>query len=138
LPGQPGEERFEAAYQAALGGSPIRQKANLPRYAPLGVIYAIQGPVETPVKIGFSRSETLLERLAVIQTGNPYELRIIAQASGFPRHERQAHAALATYRMAGEWFAWCPAVSTFVGGMPAGIASAIEALARFPSPTRSN
>jgi hypothetical protein len=125
LPGQPGEDQFVTAYNAALAGSPIRRPKPSDRYAPHGLIYVIQGLPQTPIKVGFSTDKALQARLEVLQTGNPHILRVIAQAKGYPRYERRAHIALAADRMAGEWFAWTPRTEAFVGALSQGIEHAL-------------
>lgn len=93
-----------------------------------GTIYVIQALADSPVKIGFTGSENTAPRLAELQTGNPYPLRVLVTARGTPDQERAAHAALAADRLTGEWFAWSPRVALFVAAMPKGIVAAMEAV----------
>lgn len=125
LPGNPGDERFEVAYAAALAGQPLRRPDPSAKYAPHGVIYVIQGPAASPVKIGFSTPKSILRRLPTLQTGNPHPLRIVATALGYPRHERMAHAALASDRLIGEWFAWNERTRRFIDSLPQGVEVAL-------------
>ena len=99
---------------------------------PIGVVYAIQGLPETPVKIGFSAAREIAQRLADLQTGNPCVLRVIAQARAYPRHERLAHIVLAQERLIGEWFVWSPRTEAFVLALPDGFDTALAAIKAIP------
>jgi hypothetical protein len=93
----------------------------LERWADSGTVYAIQAEVEaSPVKIGYSNDWGLSERLKSLQTGNPYKLRIIASAMGYPSHERRCHSILKAHRLTGEWFRWTPEVAAFVQALATG------------------
>jgi prophage regulatory protein len=75
------------------------------------MIYAIQGPAGTPIKVGFTQTEiTLRARLRSLQTGYPYQLAVIATMPGDMRDERRIHDALKQFRTQGEWFEDCDAV----------------------------
>lgn len=126
LRGAPGDEEFTAAYEAALNGKPIRPISRGPKLAPIGLIYVIQGDPAGPVKIGFSMSDALPKRLTVLQTGNPFPLRLLGNVKAYPRHERLAHAALATERVLREWFKWSARTRSFVDAFPAGIDVALN------------
>lgn len=126
LRGEPGEPEFDAAYLAAANGSPIRPVYRGPKLAPVGLVYVVQGDPDGPVKIGFSLSTALPSRLATLQTGNPFPLRILGSVEAYPRHERLAHVALAAERVFREWFAWSERTRSFVGAFPAGIEIALN------------
>ena len=81
--------------------------------APTGLIYALsEGLVPDPcpegdpfqVKIGYTTGGSAESRLAACQTGNPRQLRILAEFSGRPQDEVALHKLLSQYRQAGEWF----------------------------------
>jgi hypothetical protein len=59
---------------------------------------------KTPVKIGFSGYTSLPARVAELQIGNPYKLRVVAQALGSVDDERVCHQIFAADRVSGEWF----------------------------------
>ena len=66
------------------------------------MIYFIQAGEGGPVKIG--HGEDPEARRKALQTGNPAELRIIGTHPGGAREEEMVHAALAEWRIRGEWF----------------------------------
>ena len=68
-----------------------------------GNVYVIQGD-HGLVKIGISTN--VAARLATLQTSSPYQLRLVfsAPCADAMRAEQEAHAALDSLRMAGEWF----------------------------------
>jgi hypothetical protein len=81
------------------------------------VIYFIQAESGGPIKIGYAVDVT--DRVAVLQTGHPEALCVLAICDGTQRDERQIHADLASYRLRGEWFDDCPQVREYmnrVGG----------------------
>lgn len=90
-----------------------------------GIIYALQAPPTMPVKIGFTRASELGYRVKSLQTANPYPLRVVASSPGLSAQERAAHAALASFRLTGEWFEWTPEVSAFVAALSLGIEAAL-------------
>jgi hypothetical protein len=72
----------------------------MPSEQRMGTIYFIRGA--GAIKIGFASS--LVRRMASLQTGSPVTLEVIASFKGTMAQERQIHAALAEYRLQGEWF----------------------------------
>ncbi len=66
-------------------------------------VYVIEGG-HGLVKIGISTN--VQARLATLQTSSPFPLRLVFEAGcdDAMMAEQEAHAALARYRMAGEWF----------------------------------
>lgn len=66
-------------------------------------VYVIGEPASAePVKVGWS--EDPAARLAVLQTGNPRPLAVLATIEGGETEERALHAQLAHARVRGEWF----------------------------------
>lgn len=65
-------------------------------------VYVVQAQPGTPVKIGVARDVDA--RLAGLQTGNPYKLRVLFVLPGGYELEWQFHQKLKKYRMEGEWF----------------------------------
>ena len=56
-------------------------------------------------KVGYSKDiEGAKNRLASMQTGSPYRLRLVAQREGGREEEAAIHSALADYWVRGEWF----------------------------------
>jgi Meiotically up-regulated gene 113 len=74
------------------------------------VIYFVQAcdPLRedySPIKIGFTSDPDLRERVAGIQTGNPYPLRVLGViAEGTQEQEFALHQRFASRRLQGEWF----------------------------------
>lgn len=58
------------------------------------MIYALQIQDFKYVKIGFSANEDVLERIAALQTGNPYQLMPVLTTFGTIRQEQALHHAL--------------------------------------------
>lgn len=72
-------------------------------------LYFIQAVLGGPVKIGVSKNP--VSRLTALQTGVPYQLRILATVyNGGMGGERQLHRMFSEYRLSGEWFTPAPAV----------------------------
>lgn len=65
-------------------------------------VYAIQMGFQGPIKIGVSVTPPW--RRQELQTGNPYELRILTTFKGGRDLEKSLHNRLAKHRMTGEWF----------------------------------
>jgi hypothetical protein len=73
---------------------------------PGGTIYAIGAVGTSWVKIG-STTGAVMQRLKILQTGQPFPLQVLATvpvAEGLRRIEKQVHAFLETERQRGEWF----------------------------------
>lgn len=78
-----------------------RMRAGKVRARPTrGFIYFVQ--CGEFVKIGWTVS--VRERIADLQTGNPFEIRILATKPGSPTHEKSLHRKFAVHRIRGEWF----------------------------------
>ena len=58
----------------------------------------------SPVKIGFTESQSAQERLRGVQTGNPAKLAVLHEMEGSFRDEKEIHDLLSAYRLNGEWF----------------------------------
>jgi DNA-binding XRE family transcriptional regulator len=73
---------------------------------PGGTIYAIGAVGTSYVKIGSTRT-SVVERLKMLQTGQPFPLQILANVpveEDLHRIEKQVHAFLEQERLQGEWF----------------------------------
>lgn len=69
------------------------------------MIYFIQQGKTKLVKIGYTDSyETLEDRIKLLQTGNPYELKVIGTVAGDTHTEKLLHALFHDNRERGEWF----------------------------------
>jgi hypothetical protein len=66
------------------------------------MIYAIQVGDDGPVKIGRGKNPTA--RLADLQVGSPFPLRLVAQCSWHDQNETIIHHHLRESYMQGEWF----------------------------------
>lgn len=107
------------AFEKALreGKSSRRARAELARRASGYVvgsetIYFIRMGEDGPIKIG--RTRDVQERLAGLQTANPYKLSILATIVAPTILELQIHAYFNEYRLEGEWFEPQPEVLEFV------------------------
>jgi hypothetical protein len=74
--------------------------------AAIPVVYFISAAAKPrhPIKIGFSSTRSVRNRLAQIQTGYPYPLEILLVIEGTRDLEQEMHRALRAYRLRGEWF----------------------------------
>lgn len=88
---------------------PDATRSELDRYyrtttLPVGpVVYLVQAGDGGPIKIGYAHN--LRHRLAVLQTGNHVELRVIGWIENGSRSvERAVHVELAADRLRGDWF----------------------------------
>lgn len=70
-----------------------------------GFVYfiGIGGEYITHVKIGFT-AKNPYTRLASLQTGCPFKLRMLGFVYGNADRERELHGVLKEYRVEGEWF----------------------------------
>ncbi len=84
-----------------------RERSKWKKSTQINWVYFIQSGKNGPIKIGLARS--IQKRLETMQTGNPYELRLItsvhcdsrAQAESLEKH---FHRLFARKRLRGEWF----------------------------------
>lgn len=67
-----------------------------------GYVYVIHALGTSRVKIGYSADPE--KRLRELQTGSPFELRLLAKWPGSLDSELSAHRAFADHRCVGEWF----------------------------------
>ncbi len=67
-------------------------------------VYFIRAGEDGPVKIGFS--ENISERLRVLATSVPAQLRVVRTLDGDRLLEAAFHRMFAKARQRGEWFAW--------------------------------
>lgn len=83
-----------------------------------GFVYfiAIGDPYITHVKIGFTRSNPYA-RLADLQTGCPFPMRMLGFILGCMAQERELHDVLRDYRVQGEWFSFGEYVERTVRGL---------------------
>lgn len=65
-------------------------------------VYFIQQGEDGPVKIGYTTS--IQNRLASLQTGSPYELKLLGFYEGTIEQEKTLHQLFAEERINGEWF----------------------------------
>lgn len=77
-----------------------------------GYVYFIQQDETQAIKIGYTETEQgLRQRLADLQTGSPYTLRILGRTPGTPALERALHVRFRKYRLSGEWFSPCALIA---------------------------
>lgn len=67
------------------------------------------------VKIGYTSSDSASDRLVSLQTGNPLQLRILAQVPGEQADEKSLHYEFSKERMQGEWFRISARVASLIG-----------------------
>lgn len=93
------------------------------------MIYFVQGKIGTPIKIGYTQSEaSLASRVRSLQTGYPWELRVLGRCDGSLQDEHRVHQLFADYRLMGEWFDPAPRMGEFIGLCEReGLEKAIEA-----------
>lgn len=67
--------------------------------------------------IKFGKANSVRDRLAELQVGNPYKLKVLAVANWPDDHEGIVHRILAKHRHQGEWFVDCIASREIVNYM---------------------
>ena len=67
-----------------------------------GFIYFIRMDKIGPIKVGFAKN--VIERIVQLQTGNPYQLNILAYYAGNENDEKQIQYLLRDSNIRGEWF----------------------------------
>lgn len=67
-----------------------------------GFVYFIQQGLDGPIKIGFTIDP--MERLASLQTANPYELHLLGCIAKNEALERELHQKYSHHHLRGEWF----------------------------------
>jgi hypothetical protein len=74
------------------------------------MIYLILNEAENMCKIGYS--ENPAARLATLQTGCPYPLKIVSTCDGGLIEEKKLHSRFKDYKIQGEWFQYVPSIKT--------------------------
>jgi hypothetical protein len=97
------------AWPENLNGKEVIQQ--MQNSTPTGFVYVIHAVGTNRIKIGYSADPE--KRLAQLQTGSPYELKLLAQWPGTAEVEQRIHQRLAQYRCGGEWFS----VPPFIGNV---------------------
>lgn len=69
------------------------------------MIYAIG--CQQFVKFGFTAHNSTSRRLLTLQCGNPFELKVLAEAMWPEREEHRVHLYLDGWHVRGEWFELC-------------------------------
>lgn len=75
------------------------------------MIYVIACSKTNSCKIGYSSSPE--NRLAQLQTGNPFVLELVTTAEGGIEEERRLHSLFKKYRLSGEWFDYNKEIKDF-------------------------
>ena len=85
-------------------------------YGPVkGFVYfiGIGEQYTTHVKVGFTAGDPK-RRLAGLQTGCPFKMRLIGYMMGCPDMERELHSVFAEWRCEGEWFVYSEYVASVI------------------------
>jgi len=72
-------------------------------------LYCLESGPGGPLKIGVTTINAE-SRVYSLQTGNPEELRVVAQRPGKPMEEAALHRRFADLRIRGEWFQRDPSI----------------------------
>ncbi len=80
------------------------------------MIYFI-GSESGHVKIGYTYSN-VFTRLASLQTGCPFELKLIKTIGGNSIHETSLHKKFKRFHLRGEWFHLSPEIQSFIDSIP--------------------
>lgn len=72
------------------------------RPADFAFVYVIQGAPGTPIKVGLAKDP--VKRMATLQTGYPWDLRLLYVFPADRGLEQRLHVDLAEGRLRGEWF----------------------------------
>lgn len=70
-----------------------------------------------PIKIGYvegRKPEDVVKRVGSLQTGNPYELKLLGVMEGKTGTEKSLHVRFQDIRIRGEWFQPDPALMTLI------------------------
>ena len=68
------------------------------------MIYFVQAEIGGPVKIGYTIAESAGKRVAELQCGCPWPLKLVFTMPGTPQTEAKLHRRFAHLRVHGEWF----------------------------------
>lgn len=101
-----GERRVRAAFAQADARAEFSQDEinRLVQESQGHVIYFAQAGEGGPIKIGTTRHDRLKSRLSVIQSGNPYPIKLLSTSPGSYEVEKAPHGLFSHLRMHGEWF----------------------------------
>ena len=83
---------------------------NLPRRG--NVVYFVQGPPKTPIKIGTTIDLSL--RLCGLQNGNGFDVHVLGWIYGGREEEQRIHRLFARDRKHGEWFRPSSALLSYI------------------------
>jgi putative transcriptional regulator len=78
-----------------------------------GNVYFARAGRDGPIKVGWTSGD-LKRRIAILQTGTPDRLEVVASMAGSTETERLVHAAHGPARRVGEWFNPTPALLELV------------------------
>lgn len=78
------------------------------------VIYFILDTYSNAVKIGYTTIKGLRRRLQTLQTGTPYELRLLGALWGDRLTEKQIHNMFKPSHIRGEWFNYSKELEDFI------------------------
>lgn len=119
--------RFRRRAEADLRGGPhpcedqdlalIRRIKLGPKAPPLprrGVVYFVEAVGVARIKIGWSSFEDVTSRIEDLQTGCPFDLRLLGVMPGSPQHEGEIQRRFARAHARGEWFHAEPALLAFI------------------------
>jgi hypothetical protein len=104
--------------------TPTKEEYGSPAPSRVGVVYFVEAPRSGAVKVGFTRD--LSKRLPALQTGSPEKLQVLAWYPTRREAETALHAALAGYRLHGEWFESEPVKIALEDGSLASICSDLK------------
>lgn len=104
-------EALEADANACDTGRQARRLAWQRSAVP--VVYFIRQGTDGPIKIGFT-SGGIDVRLAALQAGNPYTLRVLRTIPGGQIEEQELHERFKAHRLQGEWFESTPELLAFI------------------------
>ena len=78
------------------------------------IIYFILDTYSNAVKIGYTTIKGLRRRLQTLQTGTPYELRLLGAVWGDKKIEKQLHEKFHYSHIRGEWFHYTKELEEFI------------------------
>jgi hypothetical protein len=77
-------------------------------------VYFVQAGDGGPIKIGLT--DDVRARMAQLQTGNPFKLKLLGFFIGSVHDERALHTRFARWRLEGEWFVVTPELLHLIEG----------------------
>lgn len=78
------------------------------------VIYFILDTYSSAVKIGYTTIKGLRRRLQTLQTGAPYELRLLGALWGDKKIEKEIHKKFKHSHIRGEWFEYSEEIEDYI------------------------